>query len=342
MRKRPFKYKSLVKTATVFLLFVFSFTSIVALFAYKNVTKSFTSALSNLELISGNSDISKQDLTSVMYLSVDSLTDRPVVVNNIVITFLDSDLKKIVSYTVAPNIVVDISGKFGQEELSKVVALGSLENDSDLSSGVALLEKTMTKIFGYKMDRYIVVDKSVDSDFTSFLTTGNSNQIKLQNLTSIKDSMYTDLNVKEMFDVYRFVSSLPDDRFTTTKLTQETIQNTDDIDSDIQNLTFDSAIAGEKKTISILNGSDKAGIANLSSRIIANIGGRVIATENANHIYKNGILVVDDPDSATVKNIQKIFGFTQVVKKGAGDIDESTLDRADITLIVGIDIANSL
>lgn len=340
-RKKAFKYKSLARSLGVFILFFISASVLVGVLAYKNITHSLTFAVSNVELISGRSELSKQDLTTVLYLSVEDINSSPVIVNNIIISFLDKDNKKVVSYNIPTSITLDVPGKFGNEELSKVVALGTLDGEGDVKDGVNLLRKSLIKIFGYNIDRYILVDKSLDPELNNFFSTA---QIKPESLRKLKDFMVTDLNLKDLYDIYKFMTSLPEDRVILVNLSPSYVENPQLIDESIKDLTFDSAVAQEKKSIAILNGSGVSGIASFSSRILENMGGRVIAVENARNVYEKSILVVDNPNSETVKQIQEFFGFTQILVKGTDeiDLDENTLDRADITLIIGIDMGNSL
>ena len=233
-RKRVYRLKVIARSAGIFMLFFASALTLVGVFAYKNLTKNFTSAISNAELISGKSDILKEGLTTVLYVSVEDITVSPVHITNIIVLFLDKDSKKVVSYSVSPVTVVDIPGKFGEEELAKVIALGSLDASSDEESllGITLLKKTLVKLFGIGIDKYILVDKSLDADFTAFFTHAS---VKSETLKKFRETIQTDLNVKELYEIYKFVDALPEDR-----LVSMNFSTTAALDEDIRDITFDS------------------------------------------------------------------------------------------------------
>ena len=104
-----------------------------------------------------------------------------------------------------------------------------------------------------------------------------------------------------------------------------------------------SNISNEKKTISVLNGTSVSGVATLSSRVISNIGGRVVAIENASSEYSNTLIISDDLDSETVAYIKKSFGIDRVyTKQEASFVREDAMSRSDIIVVIGFDLADRL
>jgi hypothetical protein len=158
----------------------------------------------------------------------------------------------------------------------------------------------------------------------------------------MKSSFSTSFSLSSFYQTQQFLSSVKEDSFIKKTLSAEDLSSTDDI---FEDMTLSSEIAKEKKTIAVLNGTDLSGVATLGSRVIKNMGGRVVAIENAldKGNYPNTVLIVDDMNFKTVSYIKKSFNISTVYTKEESPFTkESSIDRSDITLILGFDLANQI
>ena len=324
---------------TVFALFSISFVFLFSYVAFRKLTSPFVSAFSTTSYDLRNEEI----FTTVMY-SVEDLNSQQLVINNINVLFFDTSSNKIVSFRIPTTFESDVPGKYAKEPLSKLLALGMSVNNDDLDKAITLSNTALANLIAYPIDRYIIVDRELSSDFEEFFLKGNPTlAFNIDFLNALKYSMKTNLTTQEMYFLYKFTSMLPQDRFLVNSVSGLDEPVKQGIDADITDLTFDSEVALEKKSIAVLNGTAISGMAGFSSRVINNLGGRVISVDTTSELQEESILIVDDKTSATTRNILKFFKVKNVFYKSEiSDIYVSEMDRSDVVLILGIDIVNSL
>ncbi len=296
---------------------------------YKNLSLSAASALSinSFDLINSNS-------YTVLLMDLDNTFK----INNISLVLVDKKGKKVKIYKFPGDLVVSVHGRFGNEEVSKLLMLGDLEK----KKGIELTKQTIQDFLGINVDRYIYMGQDVKQPVYDLFTKGDgSGLISIESLKTISQSLKTDMRVNELYVVYKYVSGLPSDRFFSYDLSQRDIADSTSVDEDIQDMTLNSDFAAEKKSVAVLNGSDVPGMASIASHFVNNMGGRVVASGNASKQYQESILVVDDKKSLTAQSIKRYFDISKVISKSdAKDMYEGEIDRADISLIIGFDIAN--
>jgi hypothetical protein len=234
------------------------------------------------------------------------------------------DLKngRIVSYRVSPYITLDLPGKFGEEAISKAGVLGSLDG----GDGKEMVDQTVTKMFGIRPDKHITAKPEFSDNYASFY----------------KHIKQTDLSLNELYSVYKFVSSLSPDKISIKDFDQSYVSNAELVDEDVKNLTFDSPMSLEKKSISILNGARAVGLAGYGSRIIENSGGYVVSVGNSSKEMGESVIICDDIDSATVHTLSRQLGIKKIVTKAQTDITDNEVMRSDVVVILGVDKASVL
>lgn len=329
-RKLSFQFKNAYIVGFItFVLFVLSFLFLGGYFVYKNLNLSAASALSinSFDLINSN---------SYTVMLIDSNSDLRV--KSISMVLVDKKGKKVKIYKFPENLIVNVHGRFGKEEISKLLMLGNLEE----KPAVELAKQTIQDFLALNVDRYIYLNKDLKQPIYALFTEGDgSGLMNPEILRTISLSLKTDMKVNELYVVYKYLSSLPSDRFFSYDLNQDDVDNPTSVDEDIQDMTLNSDLAAEKKSVAILNGTDVSGMASVATHFVTNMGGRVVASGNASRQYQESILVVDDKLSLTAQSIKRHFNISNVIlKSDVKDIYEGEIDRADVSLIVGFDIAN--
>lgn len=346
-RKKGFSWKTLVKSqktqrkikqsATVALLLFLSLSFLGGIWVYKALTKPFASADSSTSF-----DINNADIVSLAIVSVEDIDQTLARTSTIHFLIMDKSMKKVLSYEVGLDVETDIPGKFGVEPYANILPLGMMD-DEDLGSGAKLLGESLEKDFAFNVDRYMVVDDKVIGPVLDTFVYGQGNS--LLNTDTLQDlvlSVKTNITISEFYNMFTFVRSLREDRFIVNKGYTNYFEDLESLDESIRDITFDSDVANEKASVGVLNGSEMPGVANFAARVVKNVGGHVISTENASKTYEKSILLVSSTELAVVKEIQKFFDIENVVLKGRGGVNESVSDRVDVTLIIGFDIAESL
>jgi hypothetical protein len=330
--------KKMIRYTLVAVLFVMSFLSLFTYFTYKKMTQPFVSASSN-----SSYSMVTEDNFAISFILVDDLNAQPILIKSTHVMFFDVKNKKVLQYKFDGDLDLDIAGKYSFEPLSKILGLGMMLNDDDFEEGLLLTNQTLENFFAASINKYVIVDNKLEKDFNDFLSGNNKAVLNLDFFNNIRYSMRTDMNFNEAQYVYKFLSSVGDDRITKTTVTNKHVQGREVIDTMLQEMTYDSKIAAERKSVAVLNGARVPGLASFGSRVVKNMGGRVIAVGNTNLVYEKSIVVADDITSETAKNMIRFFDVDTVIdKRQATHLFESEITRADVTVIVGIDISESL
>ncbi|OGC76195.1 hypothetical protein A2619_01250 [candidate division WWE3 bacterium RIFOXYD1_FULL_39_9] len=333
VRNNPQKNKIL----QISIIFLISLTALVAYGGYKLIDRSYASAMSSS---SEGYSIKDLDVVTVTYIVVNDLDADPVVIEKLKYVVIDKENKRVSIFQIPIDMQVDVPGKFGVEEISKLFSLAALESDDTLESGAAYVQKVVFNIFAFKTDKYVVSDSSFDPALESVLLSGNLLGLAgVDLLANFSTSVYTNLSFGDLLDTIGFMNSVSSDRVEIKELSYEYQLGSQALDSQFQEMTSGSTIGGEEESIAVLNGSSTPGLASFTSRVIKNIGGRVVAINNSDTSYEKSIIVAKNPNSEAVQQISRVFGITNIKSKEEGGIEvgEGELYRADIVVILGFD-----
>lgn len=260
-------------------------------------------------------------------------------IKEIKVLIFDKNAHKIVTYQIPINLIVDVPGVYGSEELSKVFSLATLNNNLDIQGGVEAINLVIFRMFGLKPEKYILDSQNV---MEPFFTNGNYVPIvKLALDSSLKKMVYTNLTLKDLFTIGNFVSSLNKDRLVLRNLPYTYLENRPEIDEDIQDITYSSSLAVENFSIAVFNGSDLSGIAGFCSRVIKNMGGRVVSVGNTQKTYEQSYIVSQNPNSESVKFLAQTFEIrAENIISPTNTLlqNEDLISRADVVLLIGLDL----
>lgn len=316
--------------------------SLVFLFSYtfhNYLNQNFASALSATSY-----SISDDNIPTVSYIVVENISANPIVVKKISFLIFDKENQKASIYNISTHVNYEIPGRFGNEEFSKMFALGAMNSENALASGTDLINRSIFKLFGFKVDRFLLVDSSQEAFFDKLWREGGSiNILSLKSVSNFQNTLQTNLSLKEFNNLLSFLNSLPQDRIIDSTNTPKSFNDTTAFDEIIKEETYESYIAEEKKNIAILNGTNYNGLATFGSRVVENIGGRVVAVNNTENFYEKSIIVAEDPNSRTAGFLSRVFKIPNIIQKEeARSFNENEIDRSDITVIFGFDTSGDL
>ena len=332
--------KVIYRTLIAFSLFFISIVFLSFYLMYKSLNASFASA-SDYE----NTDytVISDQFPTLVYAVVDDLKIDPLIIKDLKFLVFDRSNKKVLLYSIPVEYKFDIAGKYGVEEISKVLALGALNSENPLEDGSRVLKNSMFKIFGFKVDRFLLADKNSRSLFDDLLGNGSFlDLIKLRDFLKVHDDFKTDLSLEEFYNLFTFVKSIPNDRLIGRVLTQKDFEDSTVIDASYEDISLNSYLSSESKNISVLNGTDIPGLAYLGARVVENMGGRVVALGNADKTYSESVVVCDDLNSETCRFLRRVFNINKVVEKAENYVREREVDRSDIVVILGFDTSGEL
>ncbi len=324
------------KALTVVALFFVSSVFLSGYLFYKKLTQEFASAFSV-----PSHDLLSQDVVTVAFMAVDDFEAEPVLVRDASLYVFDKSTLKLIIYHVPVTTVIDVPGKFSEEPFSNILALGLLEGE-DLDQSSELFSRAIFKMLAFPVDRYVLVE-SGGEDFVKELLKGNIALFDTSELLSIKDMTKTNLELSELFKIYSFAKSLPEDRIWQKEIASSYLENPSLIDEELKDLTFDSELSREKKNLAVLNGTLESGVANFGARVLKNLGGRVVAVGNTKQVYEESVIITDDPISESTRMISQIFDIDKIILYSESmNISENEVSRSDVTVILGLDFAMSL
>ena len=332
--------KTVYRILSIVSLFLVSLAFLGSLSVYKRLTKSFTSALnSGSESYSTVSD----RYPTLVFATVDDIKTDLLVITDLKYVIFDKNNKKVLVYKIPVEYKFEVAGKYGEEGISKVLALAALNSSDPFKDGPGILKNSILKIFGFKVDKFLISSKKSSYLFNDLLGNGSFlDLLRLKEFSELSGEFKTDLSLEEFYDLFTLVKSIPNDRLFTKELTAEDLSNPSTLDTILEDIGVDSFVSTESKSISILNGTNISGVASLGARVVKNMGGRVVALGNADRTYSTSIIVADDPDSETCKLLSRVFNIKNVVAKSENSIQEHEVDRSDIVVIMGFDTTEEL
>ena len=336
-KKQEKRLQTVKKAATLSLVFVLSAGFLSGYIFYKNLTQEFASAFSP-----SSYNILTEDIFSSVLVVVEDLDQEPMKATQVTLNIFDKSTLKLIQYEIPVSLVIDVPGRFGEEPFSNIIALGNLEG-ADLAYSANLVSKSVFKLLAFPVDRYMLVDGRGESAAKSLFNGDLRVSEEHLSVEFVKESIRTNFTFRELFNTYTFANSLPKDRIISKELTESYIENPSVLDEELKDLTFDSTLSREKKSISVLNGTNTPGAASFGARVVNNAGGRVVAVGNTRSAYHESVIVVDDMTSESTRIVSNLFGIDEIVlDSDAREFDEGEISRSDITVIFGLDFAESL
>lgn len=251
--------------------------------------------------------------------------------------------EKITMIKIPDELFLDVPYGFGKWQLRAIYELGQSQKEI---GGNRLLKDTLISFFAVPIDGFL--------DFSSF----QSSKSALEIIEILRDnpfsglnllsSLKTDLTVWELLRLKTGLSGVRFDKIKEVDLLKLNILERDNLSDGTPVLTaepikidsvlsdfVDPAIVSEHKTIAIFNATDKLQLAGKWARLITNLGGNVIITNNAKERLEK--TKVWGEKSLTVKRIGQIFGEYDTISPPGEDIASS---RAQINLFIGEDYVN--
>jgi hypothetical protein len=332
--------KVIYRVTIIALLSLVSAFFLTGLAAYRYLNKSFASALGSGDL---RYSIDTEQFPTLVYAAVKNVNTDPLIITDLKYLIFDRVNKRVLSYSVPVDLKTDIAGKYGEEELSKTIALGAMNSPDPLMSGTGLLKNTLLKIFGFKIDKFLLVSEDQRPLFDELLGNGSFLDLfRLSEVLKIRQYFKTDLTLEEFYNLFSLIKSIPNDRLISKTLSAGDLVDYSGIDASYEDIGLNSYVAAESKSIAILNGTETPGIASLGARVVNNIGGRIVALGNADKTYSASMIITDDPNSQTCLFLSRVFNITNIVPKTGNSTQEHEVDRSDIVVIIGFDTSEGL
>jgi hypothetical protein len=272
---------------------------------------------------------------TVLYVTLDDFSSDVPMVTKMSYKIMDTDNKKITTIKMAPTDNLFFGEKYGEVAVAKVFSTAKLTNSDDLSKTVGYINIEVNDLFAFPVDRYVYSDSKDSILWEGIFNSGNYLPFLVDTALHRGQSDHiTNFTLDEIYKMAQFVAELPKERFVDR---QYASLDFSELDDELRELTLESHFAKDAKSISVLNASDKSGLASQAAREIINMGGRVVSIDNANNKFDENFLVSDTPDDLSTTLIARVFGIQKIISKqeASQHISNNDMYRADIVLVMG-------
>jgi len=286
---------------------------------------------------------------TLLLMSVDSREGSSPHIESINLFSLNPQSKTAVMISIPSELKLNNLAEFGEISLSSLYAVGS-GNDPDHTKSITTVSDTLENILAIPIDKYIITDqkglKNIEDEANMELTWSNFNELlslrellRFPNLvTTLHSSLASDLSFQELTTLGKLLLSIREDKITKLELREEDFKEISILDRKLAGNVFDPQIYEERLSIQVLNGTTIPAQAQQASRLIQNMGGRVVDTGNTtDQNSERSYILVRNESSYTLSKISKVLGINTIrVYNSSYGIK----DRADISVIVGLDTAS--
>lgn len=287
------------------------------------------------------------DLTgrfNILLGRVDDFNNATSPINTLSILTVEVRSRKAGIYFLPVDLEVTNLGGFGQNKIYSLYGLAGLTKKRDLN----FISDQIQEVFAVPLDGFLFTDNAgFDRLSNSFGQDLGLTQIKngdyfffikrLGSFPQLLDSVKTNLDPVTLLNLFNKVLSNRFNKFDNEKISASFIDNPTD-------QFLDSIIEEEAKTTIVLNGTKIPLLASAKSRLIRNIGSRVLEMANApGEIHSKSIIITRDKDSYTLKRLSQAFGISDLRAFSSFEDDPkiSQFLRSDIIILLGSDSANS-
>jgi len=229
---------------------------------------------------------------------------------------------------------------FGGHQLKEVYSLGALTKPQ---ANLDLTSQTVRNLLALPIDGYIVTDDAGLGRIDRSLGDGLGMIRLLPNLlTEIRRQIKTNLTFPTLLRVGQMIWSARSGG-ESWNLSQEELFDWQHLDLELQKHFTDSKIVEERLKIQILNGTEESGLATHVARYVKNLGGDVIIVGNADQPdLRQSFLVTSQEDSYTVRRLIEVLQIEEVRRPEADRPLDEVGERADLTIILGLDSFRNL
>ncbi len=324
--KKTLRKSTLSKILTTTVISLISIVFIAGSFWFNRLNKQFVGAQTT--------GVSTNSYYTLLYGIVDDFNADVPNIASLEFYVFDTNGKKVSSYKLDGNYELDLGIKYGKVPVSKLYSLGLLQGNQSKNEAFEFIDETIFNLFAFNVDRFVYADVSEKNAWDSILKHGNylplfSNLV----LDGTSKNYSTNMHLDEIYQTATFVNSLPEDRLTTLEITAADFLT---IDENLRELTLDSQFALDAKNIAVLNGGETSGVASFGSRVVKNLGGRVVSVVNSDEQFGESFIVSDNFEDLSTKVLSEAFHIAKVLTKAQAQtiLNTNDLYRADILLVL--------
>lgn len=307
----------------IFALFSIFITSIIfaGILAYKFVNAPFSEA--SLSSKFNGENVWAKDRVNIVLVEVKDINDKFSDIKTLELVSFDVGNSEYAFYSLPVDTQVEYALNYGKGPLKHVYSVGN--NDDD--RGVYLLKKTLTKILAIKVDGFVLVDeaglKKVLSKMGEVDKKDVSSSVRLKNMMRVpgaalmlREVAATNLKISDIYKIVLFFRGTSAKSAYVYKLSEEVLTNPESFDRIWRKNLKVTDIEREGIKVFIANSSHDPkipGLANWGARVVENLGGSVLETQNAFVEFDENTLITENTDLRAYQEIKDVLDINKTV-----------------------------
>jgi len=307
-RKRKSTFLKKIKS-----FFIYSFISLVVLGFFLNTFVSnileYSFALANS---GGIVDLKSDEKYSVILISTNKLKE----VKKISLITYDKKNNKLYSFNLNKDLVLTYQG-------SEVILSDLLYQNSD--------SKHLNEVFKSNFATNIAFTHLTSSDshfLVEKILLGNGSILDLYEARNIEG-----VSLRDLYFIYSFSGSVD-----SQKKKETSIKSINELDKELRDVYIDSEIGILSPSITIINSSQVNGLGRKYTRIVTNLGGRVVDTTTGDEFIPESFIIYKEKNSYN-ESISSKLGITKSLSMEEVGLKYPEIVKSDLVIVLGIDKA---
>lgn len=187
------------------------------------------------------------------------------------------------------------------------------------------IKKTFNKSLATNIG-LVYINNSDNYSYYRDVLLGNLSFIELYTLNSLEG-----VSVRDSFSIYSFSSGLD-----SKDKKQKRVSNLSVLDKEIRDIYLDSKVGEEALSITVVNTTQVNGLAKDFSRVILNMGGRVVDTTSNANVEPKSFLIYKNK-SKTLDELADKIGISTKISADEAGLKYPEIIKSEIVLVVGLD-----
>lgn len=262
---------------------------------------------------------------NLLLVKLTDINDKSSEVEELSLLNLDIQNKKYSYYTLPVDAAVDYPFSNAKGSIRK----SYLEGNKNNKQGLGFLEKTVTKLLAVPIDGFVIVDdkglNEIESKVGEIGIEKINSILRLKNISNVpigilafRNSSMTNLRIDEIVKILWFIKSVPDSSTLVEEVSEQMLSSSEKWDNMWQKRIKINDVKRESIKVFIANASKSPkipGLAEWGARIVRNIGGSVLETENSFVDFDKNTIIAEDANLETVKQLSKALGLEEITLK---------------------------
>jgi len=236
---------------------------------------------------------------------------------------MNNESKRYDLYKIPVDVDIEYGLNYGKGMLSDVYKVGN----SNQERGFYLISQTILKNLAINIDGYVALDNAGFDELSGIVGGIDANDLsvalriknylKLPSLiTKFRSLAITNITIIDIFSILDFIKNTSEQSGSVFELNVYQVLDSQNWDSLWQSKMDFSSVQRETIKVFISNASKDPkipGLAGWGSRVIKNIGGSVLDTQNSFVDFDENTIITDKVDSPLVNKIAKTFNIKHIV-----------------------------